>query len=416
MKGRFIMTKNFEQNLTQAMKEVLESIDPNYTFDKEHNCYIAHDKERNDSIIMFAYEKPKASPFGPGFASMVTASTKTFSDDAFVASTANLDTLHKIVLNPMRHIRNMETIKQLIIETFPELQNPQFTNDPQHDTTHIHVKSDNLAPFIVSINTSELEYAIIPEQLTDISILFYDYNRNEYSTDRIIAFGRTDYSEHLEEFYENYSPEARFTTIENPTSLTEPTVKEVLRQTFQQHYNECTPEQHQLLHDFHEIDFDNSVDRDIHVEISPTLLTDPTKEESEPCLYLTVSPLDNEYSVNFYLAKRDNNIELIENDYGYHTARTFSIENHNNSVPETLEYMLYELDSDILGMAPRHVTEIDPFLKPEVKSDTHITSMHQLFEPDEFFVLDKKSDYTELIKDRLPQEEPDNEDDLDLPF
>lgn len=28
------MTQNFERNLTQAMKEVLASIDPNYTFDK----------------------------------------------------------------------------------------------------------------------------------------------------------------------------------------------------------------------------------------------------------------------------------------------------------------------------------------------------------------------------------------------
>ena len=42
--------------------------------------------------------------------------------------------------------------------------------------------------------------------------------------------------------------------------------------------------------------------------------------------------------------------------------------------------------------------------------------MFQLSEPDEFFELDKKSDYTELIKNRLPQEEPDNDDDLDLPF
>ena len=50
------------------------------------------------------------------------------------------------------------------------------------------------------------------------------------------------------------------------------------------------------------------------------------------------------------------------------------------------------------------------------KSGTHITSGLQLFEPDEFFVLDKKSDYTEMIKSRLPQEEPDNDDDLDLPF
>lgn len=35
MKGRFIMTQNFEQNLETAIKEVVASIDPNYTFDKE---------------------------------------------------------------------------------------------------------------------------------------------------------------------------------------------------------------------------------------------------------------------------------------------------------------------------------------------------------------------------------------------
>lgn len=52
------MTQNFEQNLVTAIQEVVASIDPNYTFDKERNCYIAHDKERNDSVIMFAYEKP----------------------------------------------------------------------------------------------------------------------------------------------------------------------------------------------------------------------------------------------------------------------------------------------------------------------------------------------------------------------
>lgn len=44
------------------------------------------------------------------------------------------------------------------------------------------------------------------------------------------------------------------------------------------------------------------------------------------------------------------------------------------------------------------------------------TTLVKLLEPDEFFVLDKKSDYTEMIKSRLPQEEPDNDDDLDLPF
>lgn len=51
------MTQNFEQNLTQAIQEVVASIDPNYTFDKERNCYVAHDKERDDSVITFTYEK-----------------------------------------------------------------------------------------------------------------------------------------------------------------------------------------------------------------------------------------------------------------------------------------------------------------------------------------------------------------------
>ena len=97
--------------------------------------------------------------------------------------------------------------------------------------------------------------------------------------------------------------------------------------------------------------------------------------------------------------------------------------------------MLDELSSDLPGMAPRHVREIEPFLKPDKKagfnrndyrsplesdnkdkSSTHITSMFQLSEPDEFFVLDKKSDYTEMIKSRLPEDEPNNDDDLDLPI
>lgn len=50
------MSQNFEQNLTQAIQEVVTSIDPNYTFDNERNCYVAHDKERDDSVITFTYE------------------------------------------------------------------------------------------------------------------------------------------------------------------------------------------------------------------------------------------------------------------------------------------------------------------------------------------------------------------------
>ena len=156
----------------------------------------------------------------------------------------------------------------------------------------------------------------------------------------------------------------------------------------------------------------------MQIQLSPTLLVDPSQEKEENCFHLEATTLDDQNSINYYLAKRDNNLELIENDYGYHTARTFDIAEHNDSIPETLSYMLDELSSDLPGMAPKHLKEIEPFLKPDKKdtSGTHITSELQLFEPDEFFVLDKKSDYTELIKNRLPQEEPDNDDDLDLPF
>lgn len=173
----------------------------------------------------------------------------------------------------------------------------------------------------------------------------------------------------------------------------------------------------------------------MQVQLSPTLLVDPAQEKEEDCFSLEATTLDGQNSVNYYLAKRGNNLELIENDYGYHTARTFDIAEHNGSVPETLSYMLDELSSDLPGMAPKHLKEIEPFLKPDKKasfnrndyrsplesdnkdkSGTHITSGLQLFEPDPYFELDKKSNLTELIKSRLPEDEPNNDDDLDLPF
>lgn len=54
--------------------------------------------------------------------------------------------------------------------------------------------------------------------------------------------------------------------------------------------------------------------------------------------------------------------------------------------------MLDELSSDLPGMAPRHIRDIEPFLKPDKKASFN------------------RNDY------RSPIEEPDNDDDLDLPF
>ena len=131
--------------------------------------------------------------------------------------------------------------------------------------------------------------------------------------------------------------------------------------------------------------------RNMRVQLSPTLLVDPTQKKEEDCFSLEATTLDDQNSVNYYLAKRDNNLDLIENDYGYHTTRTFDIAEHSGSIPETLSHMLDELSSDLPGMAPRHIRDIEPFLKPDKKAGFD------------------RNDYRSPL-------EPDNNDDLNLPF
>lgn len=120
-------------------------------------------------------------------------------------------------------------------------------------------------------------------------------------------------------------------------------------------------------------------------------------------------------------------------------GRFIITQNFEQNLTQAIQEVVASIDPNYTFDKERNcyvaVREIEPFLKPDKKagfdrndyrsplesdnkdkSGTHITSMFQLSEPDEFFELDKKSDYTELIKNRLPQEEPDNDDDLDLPF
>ena len=412
MNGRFIMTKNFEQNLTQAMKEVLESIDPNYTFDKEHNCYIAHDKERNDSIIMFAYEKPFIDFFGHKNTS-VSISTNIFQDTFVLFDKDSVNDMEEVITRQTNYVRSSDKVRQLIEDSFPQLQNPKFNEYSLLDQTELTVYSDNIAPFKVSLTWDE-DYTTNPDKVADITVAFLDSDLQNFEPAYTVGLGESQYAEAIYN-YPVYH-EQRVILLDKVSGLHDPQIRESLTSIFDEYYVSMEPENHQLLHDFYQEYNKGFSARNMRVQLSPTLLVDPTQEKEEDCFSLEATTLDDQNSVNYNFAKRGNNLELIENDYGYHTARTFDISEHNSSVPETLSHMLDELSSDLPGMAPRHVTEIEPFLKPEVKSDTHITSMHQLFEPDEFFVLDKKSDYTELIKNRLPQEEPDNEDDLDLPF
>lgn len=111
------MTQNFERNLTQAMKEVLASIDPNYTFDKERNCYIAHDKERNDSVIMFAYEKPFTDSFGYTRTDIITA-TNIFRENFTVFANDTVNELKETITRRTAYIRNTDKILQIIKESF----------------------------------------------------------------------------------------------------------------------------------------------------------------------------------------------------------------------------------------------------------------------------------------------------------
>ena len=425
------MTQNFEQNLVTAIQEVVASIDPNYTFDKERNCYVAHDKERQDSVIMFAYEKPFVDFFGHKNTS-VSTSTNIFQETFVLFDKDSVNDMKEVITRQTNYVRSSDKVRQLIEDSFPELQNPKFNDYTFLDQTEMTVYSDNIAPFKVSLTWDE-EYTTNPDKVADITVAFLDSDLQNFEPAYTVGLGESQYAEAIYD-YPVYHPQKAI-LLDNVSGLHDPQIKESLTSIFDEYYKSMEPKNHQLLHDFYQEYNKGFSARNMQVQLSPTLLVDPAQEKEEDCFSLETTTLDGQHSVNYYLAKRDNNLELIENDYEYHTARTFNIAEHNGSVPETLSYMLDELSSDLPGMAPRHIRDIEPFLKPDKKasfnrndyrsplesdnkdkSGTHITSGLQLFEPDEFFELDKKSDYTELIKNRLPQEEPDNDDDLDLPF
>lgn len=425
------MTQNFERNLTQAMKEVVASIDPNYTFDKERNCYIAHDKERQDSVITFTYEKPFVDFFGHKNTS-VSSTTGIFHDTSVLFDKDSLKDMKEVIAHQTNYVRSSDKVRQLIEDSFPELQNPKFNGYSFLDQTDMTVYSDNIAPFKVSLTWDE-EYTTNPDKVADITVAFLDSDLQNFEPAYTVGLGESQYAEAIYDHPVYY--EQRAVLLDKVSGLHDPQIKESLTSIFDEYYASMEPHNHQILHDFYQEYNKGFSARNMQVQLSPTLLVDPTQEKEENCFSLEATTLDGQNSVNYYLAKRGNNLELIENNYGYHTARTFDIAEHSGSIPETLSYMLDELNSDLPGMAPKHLKEIEPFLKPDKKASfnrndyrsplesddkdkkgTHITSGLQLFEPDEFFELDKKSDYTEMIKSRLPQEEPDNDDDLDLPF
>lgn len=408
------MTQNFEQNLVTAIQEIVASIDPNYTFDKERNCYVAHDKERDDSVITFTYEKPFVDFFGHKNTS-VSTSTSIFQETFVLFDKDSVNDMKEVITRQTNYVRSSDKVRQLIEDSFPELQNPKFNEYSLLDQTELTVYSDNIAPFKVSLTWDE-EYTTNPDKVADITVAFLDSDLQNFEPAYTVGLGESQYAEAIYDYPVYYPQKAIL--LDKVSGLHDLQIKESLTSIFDEYYKSMEPKNHQLLHDFYQEYNKGFSARNMSVQLSPTLLVDPTQEKEEDCFSLEATTLDGQNSVNYYLAKRGNNLELIENDYGYHTARTFDIAEHSGSIPETLSYMLDELSSDLPGMAPRHVREIEPFLKPDKKdkSGTHITSGLQLFEPDEFFELDKKSDYTGMIQNRLSQEEPNNDDDLDLPF
>ena len=381
------MTQNFEQNLTTAMKQVLESIDPNYTFDKERNCYIAHDKERQDSVIMFAYEKPFVDFFGHKNTS-VSTSTNIFQETFVLFDKDSVNDMKEVITRQTNYVRSLDKVRQLIEDSFPQLQNPKFNEYSFLDQTELTVYSDNIAPFKVSLTWDE-EYTTNPDKIADITVAFLDSDLQNFEPAYTLGLGESQYAEAIYDHPVYY--EQRAILLDKVSGLHDPQIKESLTSIFDEYYVSMEPKNHQLLHDFYQEYNKGFSARNMSVQLSPTLLVDPTQEKEEDCFSLEATTLDGQNSVNYYFAKRGNNLELIENDYGYHTARTFDIAEHNSSVPETLSYMLNELSSDLPGMAPRHIRDIESFLKPEAKSNFNRLQSSPLFEPD-------------------------NDDDLDLPF
>lgn len=149
------------------MKEVLESIDPNYTFDKERNCYVAHDKERDDSVITFTYEKPFVDFFGHKNTS-VSATTGIFHDTSVLFDKDSLKDMKEVIARQTNYVRSSDKVRQLIEDSFPQLQNPKFNEYSLLDQTEMTVYSDNIAPFKVSLTWDE-EYTTNPDKVADIS-------------------------------------------------------------------------------------------------------------------------------------------------------------------------------------------------------------------------------------------------------
>lgn len=294
-----------------------------------------------------------------------------------------------LTFSDTNYVRSSDKVRQLIEDSFPELQNPKFNGYTFLDQTEMTVYSDNIAPFKVSLTWDE-EYTTNPDKVADITVAFLDSDLQNFEPAYTVGLGESQYAEAIYDYPVYYPQKAIL--LDKVSGLHDPQIKESLTSIFDEYYASMEPENHQLLHDFYQGYNKGFSARNMQVQLSPTLLVDPAQEKEENCFSLEATTLEGQHSVNYYFTKRDNNLELIENDYGYHTARTFDISEHNGSIPETLSYMLDELSSDLPGMAPRHVRDIEPFLKPDKKAGFN------------------RNDY------RSPIEEPDNDDDLNLPF
>lgn len=213
------MTQNFEQQLKTALKEVIESIDPNYTFDEERNCYVAHDSERNNEEILFSYEKPFKDVFGYR-ATDISVTTNTFDKIFTLAEIDTFRALKEIITNETNALRDLDEIYQLI-------------------------------------------------------------ESNRFPT------------------------------------------------------------------------------QDVQISAKPSF--HPDFERERPCIYLDVTTNDDTSSASYYLYPENNHIYLMENDYGYPIARTFDIAEHGNSIPETVNYLVSELNEDLPSIAPQHLSKTEPF-------------------------------------------------------
>ena len=200
------MTQNFEQNLTQAIQEVVASIDPNYTFDKERNCYVAHDKERDDSVITFTYEKPFVDFFGHKNTS-VSATTGIFHDTSVLFDKDSLKDMKEVIARQTNYVRSSDKVRQLIEDSFPELQNPKFHEYSLLDQTELTIYSDNIAPFKVSLTWDE-EYTTNPDKVADITVSFLDSDVQNFEPAYTVGLGESQYAEAIYD-YPVYHPQKK---------------------------------------------------------------------------------------------------------------------------------------------------------------------------------------------------------------